>query len=202
MEVNGGSDGKLIVAGAEDGRAHVCHIETKRVVTTLRHFEPPNTMDEDEEVELPMSVEAVGFASHDPSWCATGGVDGVLKIWDLSKDGLCRQVCRQTSAKKDDDENDNMDDASQNSNHGGITRLEWHPSLPLVFTSCTDGNILLWDARSGKLIHTLTGHTDVINDMSIRFIDNGNTAVIVSGSDDKYVRVFEVDVASLLQQAP
>jgi len=189
MGINGGSDGQSVIVGGEDGQAHVCHIGTKKVVASLRHYEaPPNTR-EDDQLELPMSVEAVGFAAHsvNPNWCATGGVDGVLKIWDLSN-GQCRQVCRPAASE----------DGQDNSN-GGITRLQWHPSLPLVFTSACNGTIQLWDARSGRLLHTLTGNVDQINAMDIQFADDGRTAIIATASDDKTVRIFELDVATLMQ---
>ena len=151
LAVNGGTDGQLVVVGAEDGQAHVCHVGTKKVVASLKHFEPP--LNQDEDMELPMSVEAVGFASAavNPNWVATGGVDGVLKIWDLSNDGQCRQVCRY---------------ASDDTNAGGITKLVWHPTLPLIVTSSSDGIVCVWDARNGSCIKTLTGHTDMINDMT------------------------------------
>lgn len=187
LAVNGGTDGQLVIVGAEDGQAHVCHVGTKKVVASLRHFEPP--LNQDEDMELPMSVEAVGFASAvvNPNWVATGGVDGVLKIWDLTNDGgQCRQVCRHAS-----------DDTSA----GGITRLVWHPTMPLIFTSSSDGTVCVWDARNGSCIKTLTGHTDMINDLAVSFIDpekEGGTAVIVSGSDDKTVRVYELVIKDAL----
>lgn len=192
LAVNGGTDSQLVVVGAEDGQAHVTHIGTKKVVASLRHFEPPLSNSDEEEVELPMSVEAVGFASAsvNPNWVATGGVDGVLKIWDLSNEGQCRQVCRQT---QDDD-----------SDFGGITRLKWHPALPLVFTSSSDGTIRVWDARNGSLVKTFTGHSAMINDLDVCFIDpenEGGTAVIVSGSDDKTVRIYEMNVKDALLQS-
>mmetsp|Transcript_25402 Transcript_25402/g.45852 ORF Transcript_25402/g.45852 Transcript_25402/m.45852 type:complete len:479 (-) Transcript_25402:94-1530(-) len=191
LEVNGGSDGQLVVVGAEDGQAHVCHVGTKKVVASLRHFEPPLSNDKDEDLELPMSVEAVGFASAavNPNWLATGGVDGVLKIWDLANDGQCRQVCRPAEADSD---------------AGGITRLKWHPTLPLVFTSSSDGIVRVWDARNGSLVKTLTGHADMINDLDVCFIEpenQGGTAVIVSGSDDKTIRIFEMNVSDALLEA-
>mmetsp|Transcript_5664 Transcript_5664/g.15990 ORF Transcript_5664/g.15990 Transcript_5664/m.15990 type:complete len:496 (-) Transcript_5664:33-1520(-) len=193
---NGGSDGMLVIVGAEDGHAHVCHIGTKKVIATLRHFEvPPNAPtttsenddDEDEEVEMeyPMSVEAVGFFPAQPNWCATGGVDGKLKIWDLNNDGQCRQICAPSQ--------------DGNTSSDSITRLRWHPTLPLIFTTSISGKIRLWDARTARLLTTLTGHTDVINEADFFFHDNGS-AVIVSGGDDKTVRVFEVDVNAILAQ--
>jgi len=191
MAIGGGSDGQLTIVGGEDGQAHVCHIGTKKVVASLRHFEPPasstNGMEEDEQ-ELPMSVEAVGFSPAQPNWCATGGVDGVLKIWDLANGAQCRQTCQSKPEESEQLE--------QQSSSGGITRLRWHPSLPLVFTATFSGNVQLWDARDGRLLRTITGHTDVINDMTIQFTDS-NKAIIVTGSDDKSIRVFEIDIANL-----
>jgi WD40 repeat protein len=184
MANGGGSDGMLVMVGSEDGAAHLCHIGTKKVVATLRHFEHPVAAaanDEDDEVEYPMSVEAVGFSPLNPNWCATGGVNGVLKIWDLTN-GQCRHTCKAGEELE------------------GITRLRWHPTAPIVFTATSRGRIHLWDARNGSLVQTLTGHTEMINDLDVQFLDSG-VAVIVTAGDDKTVRVFEVDIGALLQPA-
>ena len=60
----------------------------------------------------------------------------------------------------------------------------------------TDGNKCIWDVRVGKLIKTVSGHEDMINDMCVNFVSGGGTggssvAVIVTGSDDKMVKMFE-----------
>jgi WD40 repeat protein len=189
---NGGSDGMLVIAGAEDGQAHVCHIGTKKIVASLRHYEvppsPPSASgeeDEEAEIEYPMSVEAVGFFPAQANWCATAGVDGKLKIWDLANDGQCRQVC--------------VPPQEEGEGSDSITRLRWHPTLPLVFTTSISGKTRLWDARNGSLLTTLTGHTDVINDADVQFMENG-AAVFVSAGDDKTIRAFEVDANALLAQ--
>jgi WD40 repeat protein len=181
----GGSDGMLVLVGSEDGAAHVCHIGTKKVVATLRHFETALVAanEEDGEIEYPRSVEAVGFSPFNLNWCATGGVNGVLKIWDLTIDGQCRHTC------KTDEELE------------AITRLRWHPTAPIVFTATNRGRVHLWDARNGTLVQTLTGHTEMINDLDVQFMDSG-VAVIATAGDDKTVRVFEVDIGALLQQPP
>jgi ribosome assembly protein SQT1 len=183
MASKGGSDGMLVLVGAENGNAHICHIGTKKVVTVLRHFESPVQTDEDEEMEYPMSVEAVGFCPSQPSWCATGGVDGRLKIWDLSKGGQCRHTCEVETEEND-----------------SITQLRWHPMLPVVFTTTISGKVHLWDARNANLLQTLTGHTETINDLDMNFFDNG-ISVIVSAGDDKSVRVFEVNVNRILHES-
>jgi WD domain, G-beta repeat len=41
MSINGGPDGQLVIVGSEDGYGHVCHIGTKKVLSSLRHYEPP-----------------------------------------------------------------------------------------------------------------------------------------------------------------
>ena len=187
MASKGGSDGMMVIVGGEDGKAHVCHIGSKKVVATLQHFEVPTStgtenMDEENEMEYPMSVEAVGFSPSQPNWCATGGVDGKLKIWDLTRDGQCRQVCTHSETNSTD----------------SITRIAWHPTLPFVFAATINGAVRVWDARTGTLLHSLTSGSaaDQINDMEIQFLPDGS-AVVVAGADDNVVRVFELDVNSL-----
>merc|ERR1712137_1319586 len=101
--------------------------------------------------------------------------DGVLKIWDHANNGQCRQVCKVPASEGNED-----------AKAGGVTRLRWHPTLPFVFTACSDGTI----------VHTLTGHADMINAMDCNFVSNSGVSLIVSGSDDNTVRLFEVDVAA------
>jgi len=164
-------------------------------LASLRHYEFPanhvmNNDDDDEEdgEEFPSSVEAVGFASIavNPNWCATGGADGALKVWDLTTDrGHCRQVCRPTPS-------------STNSTTEGITRLQWHPHAALIVASYSNGAIRVWDARTGQCVQEWTGgNTDVINDMDIQLVGDlgSTTAVIVSASDDGNVRIFDWNVA-------
>ena len=205
LSVNGGLDGQLAIAGCESGSAYVVHLKGKKLVANLRHFDGPSAPSagmnvdgsEDEQTMLP-SVEAVGFASKisNLNWAATGGSDGKMKIWDLTHDGgQCRQVCKL--------------DASNSSNpgeSGGVTRLLWHPTLPLVFVSYSDGFVRLWDARDGKLLHTLTGgsNDNQINDMSIQFVNveqEGGAALVATGNDDGTVQVYRVEVSTVLRSA-
>jgi WD40 repeat protein len=200
LAIGGGQDGQLAIAGGEDGNAYVVHISGKKLVATLPHFEEnisnatvaggggaPQTNndmqdDGDDEEGEARSVEAVGFCPPDipgtAHWCATGGVDGTLKIWNLNVGGgasgaQLRQRCLRDDVK------------------AGITRLQWHNSLPLVIASYTDGVICIWDVRVGKAVGMLTGHEDMINDMDVCFVEGSNVAVVVTGSDDKSVKMFE-----------
>jgi ribosome assembly protein SQT1 len=202
LAVGGGQDGQLAICGGEDGNAYVVHVSGKKVVATLTHYEESaattataavasqggdDGMDEDNDEDFvgeARSVEAVGFCPGNipgtAHWCATGGVDGTLKIWNMNVGGVGGAQLRQKCTR-----NDHQD------NKAGITRLRWHNSLPLVIVSYTDGVIGIWDARVGTMIGSLTGHTDMINDMDVSFVDGSAAAVIVTGSDDKSVKIFE-----------
>ncbi|KAJ0393858.1 hypothetical protein P43SY_005980 [Pythium insidiosum] len=74
-----------------------------------------------------------------------------------------------------------------------VTKLLWHPSQPIVYTSTVDGRIYVWDARNGQLIRSMSGHTDVVLDMAF-VMDQGSATPIglLTGSDDESVRLFPV----------
>ena len=198
LALGGGNDGQLAICGGEDGKAYVVHVTGKKLVATLSHFEESTSNDganaandgmEDDEMGEgegeARSVEAVGFCPPNvpgtSNWCATGGVDGILKIWNLNVvtaaaagggSAQLRQRCVRDDAQK-----------------AGITRVKWHTSLPLVICSYTDGAVGIWDVRVGKLVGKLTGHQDMINDMSVEFVNE--TVLVVTGSDDRTVKMFE-----------
>merc|ERR1712007_68061 len=117
-----------------------------------------------------------------------GGSDGTLKIWDLTHNGgQIRQACAVKG-----EPNSNSDSAIST---GGITRICWHPTQPLLFASYTDGAVRLWDARNGQLLHCLTGGTqdNQINDISVEIFgtDQGpGSAIVVTATDDGCINVF------------
>ena len=177
------------------------------MVASLRHSEVPaaslqnntNQDDDDDEMEAaPLSVEAVGFCPSNPLWCATAGVDGVLKIWDLGNNGQCRHVCRHPPS-------------------AGVTRLQWLPSnnnnnavaAPIVATATTAGSVHLWEARTGAALQQLTtGSHATLNDLEVlpaggveQPNDPQQAVRIVTAGDDHVVRVFEVQVQRLLLQS-
>ncbi len=195
LAVNGGADGQLAIAGGEDGSVHVVHLQGKKVVAKLRHFDEPTAggtnNPSDEEITM-TSVEAVGFASQgtNPNWAASGGSDGKLKIWDLTV-GQSRQDC---VVKNEDRSNVNV---------GGITRIQWHPTQPLLFVSYTDGAVRVWDARNGNILHTLTGgkQDNQINDISVEVFgteQGPGTALVIAANDDGSTKIYNIDIAAIL----
>ena len=108
-------------------------------------------------------------------------MDGTLKIWDLGNFN-CRHVCAHG------------DPATGEA--AGVVKLRWHRHLPLIYTAATDGAVRLWDARSGALLQTLTGHEDMILDFDVAFGEpgSGRGDVILTGADDGKAKVFYVNL--------
>ena len=70
--------------------------------------------------------------------------------------------------------------------------MRWHGTLPLVVCAYSDGAVAVWDARDGRPAGSFGGHGDVVNDMSVSFVPGGDAAAVVTGGDDRTVRVFEL----------
>ncbi|XP_061344121.1 uncharacterized protein LOC133290078 [Gastrolobium bilobum] len=111
------------------------------------------------------SIECVGFAPSD-SWAAVGGMDQKLVIWDIEH-SLSRGTC------------DHED---------GVTCLAWL-GASYVATGCVDGNVRIWDSRSGECVKTFKGHSDPIQSLSV----SANRDYLVSASLDHTARVFEIE---------
>ena len=71
-------------------------------------------------------------------------------------------------------------------------QVQWHPSEPLVFSAGMDQDIKLWDSRSGSLVRKFIGHRNFV--LAFRLMTNPDGGLcVVSGGDDKVVKVFSVD---------
>jgi len=109
------------------------------------------------------SVEAVGFCAHLPL-AASAGVDCCLRVWEYN---TC--VERATCVHPD-----------------VVTRMAWHPTMPMVITGCADGVARCWDLRTGGLVQQYRGHTAVIQDLAL----SPDGSMLLTGSDDNTAKVF------------
>jgi WD40 repeat protein len=186
----------LLLCGSVDGTARLANIQSKKVIGKLVHSgaKPFSQVDVIQGAAGVLSggdgyndsgessaVEAVGF-SHTHNFCATAGIDGFLKIWDMQSMST-RQTCKHESA---------------------ILKLEWSKIEAQVITGAVDGNIRLWDALTGALLSTLTGHSDAILSLTIftqgqaqkEASGQGASSVVASGmlvltgSDDGSAKLF------------
>jgi WD40 repeat protein len=114
--------------------------------------------EDEEEVDAIAAVECVGFCNAPEfRWLASGGMDKTLKIWDANL-GSCRSVC---------------------SHEGSVVALKWHKTLPLVATVALDHAARVWDARSGRVLCVLTGHTQMVTNFDWASFPSPVTAPVV-----------------------
>ena len=73
--------------------------------------------------------------------------------------------------------------------------MAFAPHGNTIASGSSDGTIRLWDANSGRNIHTLTGHTESV--LSVAFAPHGNT--IASGSYGDTIRLWDVNTGRHLR---
>jgi WD40 repeat protein len=116
--------------GAVDGRVMYFQINTKRVLHQFQH----SVSTDASRGEEALSVECVALCKQQGSgsmkWAASGGADGLMKIWDLNS-GVLRCACEHSRSS--------------------VVALQWHDTAHhLIFTAALDYLIRVWDARDGK----------------------------------------------------
>lgn len=75
-----------------------------------------------------------------------------------------------------------------------ITTVKFSPDNKLVLTTSKDFTAKIWDARLGKLLHNLEGHSADIN--NAEFNKNGDK--IVTASSDNTAKIWDVKTGKLL----
>lgn len=119
-------------------------------------------------------VECVAFSPEQsrPVLLASAGGDGNVRVWDVE---LSSERC--------------------NFSHGGIvSKIAWHPNLPVLVSGSSDGSLVLWNTLSGQQIRRFFGHAAFISDVCFA----GENNQIASTSGDGTVRIF--DVRSILSE--
>lgn len=112
------------------------------------------------------ACRAVTFSPNDEKF-ATGGDDGVVKIWNFGE-GVEEKVLN---------------------GHGWDVRcVDWHPSKGLIVSGSKDLLVKFWDPRSGKDLSTLHSHRSVVN--ACKWSPNGHLVATAGG--DGLVRLFDI----------
>ncbi|RKU06341.1 hypothetical protein C6503_25950 [Candidatus Poribacteria bacterium] len=150
-------DGNTIASASDDGTICLWNVSTrKRLKTLMAHAD---------------SVNSVVFSS-DGKTIASAGDDRTVRLWNANTGELIKTLTGHV-------ENVNTVAFSSDGNTiaSGSGRLVYLGGRENSGT-CVGQEIRLWNANTGELIKTLTGHTSVVN--SVVFSPDGNT--IASGS--------------------
>ena len=150
-------DGETIVSVSDDGTIRLWNVNTRKPLKTLMAHAD--------------SVNSVVFSS-DGETIASAGNDRTIRLWNANTGELLRTLTGHV-------ENVNTvafspDGKTIASGSGKLVYLGGREDSG----TCVGQEIRLWNAHTGELIKTLTGHTSVVN--SVVFSPDGNT--IASGS--------------------
>lgn len=101
-------------------------------------------------------------------FAASGGEDGLVKLWDLSA-GCCLATLHGHTAS--------------------VTTVCWHPHQQLVVSASEDNTLRLWDMRAGSCIRVFKGHDKPVS--SVCFSRKGEW--IVSGGCDNFINIWDAN---------
>jgi len=161
-------------------------------------------------------VWSIAF-SPDERTLASGGQDGMIKLWDseqgsllwmgwhtgsvnkvaFSPDGLTLASCGDDGVIQFWDTRKGIPLKTLSSSGGPVYALAWSPDGRLLASGGADSQIRLWDLRQEThpetSLRTLTGHTNWVNQLA--FAPDGRA--LASGSWDHTVRLWDLDSLSL-----
>ncbi|KAH9481371.1 Angio-associated migratory cell protein [Psilocybe cubensis] len=153
----------LAVVGGAAGGVRVVSLSKGEIVSTLGGHT------EGESIEAIVFIDLTGAGGSGSGVVVTGATDGKACIWDLSTMRL-----RSTLQHED-----------------AITTLLAHPAPKsyLLVSGSADKTLRTWDARTGKLLRTHTGHRAPVLGASLGL----DGSVVVSAGDDGHCMVFTTE---------
>ncbi|KAL0335593.1 UNVERIFIED_CONTAM: hypothetical protein Sradi_4771200 [Sesamum radiatum] len=118
------------------------------------------------------SVSSLSFSA-DGQLLASGSLDGIVKVWDISRGEL---KCT-------------LDGPS-----GGIEWVRWHPKGHLLLAGSEDSSVWMWNADRAAFLQVFSGHGSSVTCGD--FTPDGRT--ICSGSDDASLRIWNPKTAEII----
>jgi WD40 repeat protein/outer membrane protein OmpA-like peptidoglycan-associated protein len=191
---------RLVLSASLDSSVKLWNVETTETARSFQH------------------KGAVYDASFSPNGAtiASGGAEGVVKIWDaktgellqefeghnnaifsvsFSPDGAKLLTAGADGAARLWDINKSKLHKSLIGHKNIITSAVFSPDGSRVVTASADSSLRVWDAQSGKLIHTLRGHAGAVR--KVVFTPDGSA--IASVSSDRTARLWDIETGKTVQ---
>lgn len=206
-------------AEAQKGSSSSALTTTARTVKTS---EPTSTL---QAAKWKISKILVGHqgwvwtAAVDPtnSWFASGGFDGIIKIWDITTGALKLNLTGHKEAVRSismgitspymftgsDDHSIKCWDLERNEvireffgHRSAVHTVAVHPVLDVVVSGGRDTTVRVWDIRTRKAVHTLTGHQDSVMSLATRTMD----PQIISGGSDGFIYMWDLGAGKAMHR--
>ncbi|KAF3390699.1 U5 small nuclear ribonucleoprotein 40 kDa protein [Talaromyces pinophilus] len=193
---------ELLVSGSDDGYIGIWDPRQKAALDFI-------------ETDFPITAVALSEAGNE---IFTGGIDNDIKVWDIRKKAVVYSLIGHndtiTSLQISPDSQSLLSnshdstvrtwdirpfapaDRSVRTFDGApvgieknLIRASWDPKGEKIAAGSGDRSVVVWDAKSGKLLYKLPGHKGTVND--VRFSPN-DEPIIVSGSSDRNIMLGEL----------
>jgi WD40 repeat protein len=160
-------DGKKVVSGSVDGEVRLWDIDTCKVIKKWTGHTS--------------EVESVCW-SRDGRRVLSGSDDGTARQWNVDSGETMPEPIKNILA-------------SIETGHDAVFAVVYSPDTTLIATGGRDGpeteeliecSVKIWDAKTGRLVATLKGHTDLV--LCLAWTKDGKT--LVSGSWDSSIRIW------------
>ncbi|GAA5826715.1 hypothetical protein JCM11251_002866 [Rhodosporidiobolus azoricus] len=155
----------LAVSGGEDNTAYIFRTDTGAQVAQLGGHSD--------------SVTCVGW-SHDGALCATGGMDGRVRVW---------KVRRRSQEEQWEECGWELAVALEGPDevNGEAQWIDWHPKGNVLLAGGADGTVWVWNLPKGDTMHVLAGHTAPVT--AGRFTPDGKK--ILTASEDSMLILWD-----------
>jgi WD40 repeat protein/serine/threonine protein kinase len=159
-------DGRRLAAGSEDNTVKVWDVESGQEVFTLRGHTAP--------------VFSVFFSPDGRRLASLGFDNNTVRVWDLppGEQGASTPGGRMLKPR-----------FSRSGHSAGTWSVAFSPDAQrlAVGTAVADGNVRIYDATTGDLLHKLEGHLERVS--CVAFSPDGRR--LASASDDRTVKLWE-----------
>jgi WD40 repeat protein/beta-lactamase regulating signal transducer with metallopeptidase domain len=168
-------DGRRLLTGSGwpqgDKSARLWDLNMGKQIRVFRAETPPVGIGQSEQ---PNQIEAVAF-SPDGKLAISGGVGGVVFLWDVEKGKELRRF---------------------HGHFGAVYALDYALDGRHILSGGRDKTIRLWEVQSGREVRKFEGPTDWVR--SVRFNRDGKR--FLSGGRDGVLRLWDVDGGKQLHQ--
>ncbi|KAF2813016.1 WD repeat-containing protein 57 [Mytilinidion resinicola] len=193
---------ELVVSGSDDGYIGIWDPRQKHAIEYI-------------ETEFPVTAIALSEAGNE---LFSGGIDNDIKVWDLRKRAVAYSLIGHTdtvTSLQISPDSQSLLSHSHDSTvrtwdirpfaatnrhlhtydgaHVGmeknLLKASWDSKGEKIAAASGDQSVIVWDARTGKLLYKLPGHRGCVND--VRFSPR-DEPIIVSGSSDRTLMLGEL----------